>query len=378
MALDVLIAQLRSRVRRKLASHRSSSTDQTARTVAGGFTFSLRVFEDSGLVRSITGEGSVDGQIIQGTASKPAIVLRDVTVPRDEARLSAGINPLPTFGFRATPSERSGINGSHLAVPATLLKSAKVDGHEVEQYLVREGGKPSGRPVGMMLRLDGRLRHTVEFTSVDGRGLPTRVRLVQIDTTGRVSSEYSVDLSRVVMTNRLTATEQSTLQTMFRRLLNRGASLVLPDALQAQAVEDDPCSGWEQAYIAALAVEGTAIVALNVVASGCVLAFFACPGVPAALAVLAIATVATFACEHELGQCRALHQPCFQGGYMTNGSCAPAGGGGGAGSGGGGGGGGNGGGVGGGGGFTVCTVHNVWGYDAWGMPVLTLSWVDCI
>jgi hypothetical protein len=240
--------------------------------------------------------------------------------------------------------------------------------------LVRQGGKATGKPVGMMIQIDGRMRHMIEFTALNASGLPKEVRMVQLDSAGRLSSEYTVDLSRVSLNRRLAAAEQ----TMFRRLLRGGANLVLPDVLQAQQVEDDPCAGLEQGRVLAAAALATLAAGLNVVAAGCnpITGIAGCPTFAAALAAVAIATGVFLYFDVEFDKCRAKHESCFEGGYMTNGSCdlpntggsGRGGEGGEGGEGGGGGGRGFGGGVGGGGGghdincmvYTIYTWTNGW------------------
>ncbi len=366
------------------SSRKVSAAQKSDKSISGDVTYKFKVYELGGGVKEVTGVGRVDGPSVPTASSRPTFVLRDQSEPRNEARPAPGSSPLPSFAFSATPAERSGAGGGLFAVPSFRVRSARVDGHMVEQYMVREGGKASGKPVGMMIRIDGRLRHVAEFTTRAGRSLPTEVRMVQIDTAGRVSSDYSIDLSRVSETSRLAASEQSGLQTMFRRLVRGGANLVLPDALYAQAQEDNPCQDLQSNFDNALGVFAAAVVTSFAAVAACAVTVISCPAVPFTLAAVAIAAAVAASAADDLNHCEALHPPCIEGGYMTNGSCAsPVGGGttGGGGPGGGGGGATGGGGAGtngGSGGSVTCNWRTGWYYDEFGFPYVSYPYLECI
>ena len=158
---------------------------------------------------------------------------------------------------------------------------------------------------------------------------PTRARLIQLDASGRVESETTLDLSQVSVVNRLAARERPQLMEQLGRMLRNGMSLVLPDALHAQAVEDDPCAGWEH-LVGAVAVAATAASWASIAAGFCTVSLLTCEAYLVASAAAAVAALAEYYLAVQFAECRELHPPCFSGGWMTNGSCqAPGSGGGG-------------------------------------------------
>jgi hypothetical protein len=242
----------------------------------GDVPFSFKVYEKSGRVRSSSGIGRIDAALAQRSGAPPGFVSRSLSAAQDEQQLANTSMPLPTFGAKSSKTQKAGSTGERFGLPVRRLGGQRVDGHDVEQFMIHEGGNATGKPLGIINRVDGRLRQIVEFTSVGRADLPTRARLIQLDASGRVESETTLDLSQVSVANRLAARERPQLMEQLGRMLRNGMSLVLPDALHAQAVEDDPCAGWEQALVGAVAVAATAASAASIAAGFCTVSLLAC------------------------------------------------------------------------------------------------------
>ena len=345
---------------------RSIAQQGLERNVRGDVSFTLTVYQSSGGSRTSIGLGRIDQPLVPNVGVRSSFVSRGLSKERSDGRLANKLVTLPTFGATSSKTQRSGRTGERFGLPTRRLGRQKVDGHDVEQFMIHEGGKPAGKPLGIINQVDGRMRQIVEFTSIGGAQLPTSARMIQLDASGRVESETTLDLSKVSVTNRLAAHQRPQLLEQVGRLLRNGVSLVLPDALHAQAVEDDPCAGWEQAMVGAVAVAATAASAASIAAGFCTVALFTCEAYLVASAAAIIAAAAEYYCAAQLAECRDLHPACFSGGWMTNGSCAAPGSGGGWGGGGGGGGGG-----------VSCIWYTEWYIDDNGVYV-THSWVECI
>lgn len=192
-----------------------------------------------------------------------------------------------------------------------------------------------------------------------------------------------VDLRSLDLTSRtLSLRQQVEMRGMYYRLLSGISSIVLPDKLMAQAVEDDPCDDEEDLLGGAAAAVATAAVAVDLAALACAIAPVSCASLVAAEAAFFIAFGLMTYFQIELDECRSDHPPCFDGGFMTNGSCeAPGSGSGGTGGGGGGGGGeGGSGGGGGGGGGGGSSIICYWETEQWcdGDSCHTISSMYCI
>ena len=108
---------------------RSASRTETNKSIKGDFTYTLKTFDADGRARSITGDGSVDDPVYRG---KSSIALRNTSAPKDEARLTPANDPIPSFGFVTAPKESGGTRDVSVRIPATRLRSERVDGHLVE------------------------------------------------------------------------------------------------------------------------------------------------------------------------------------------------------------------------------------------------------
>ncbi|WP_373064749.1 hypothetical protein [Gemmatimonas sp.] len=232
----------------------------------------------------------------------------------------------------------------------------------------------------MIVTVDGRVRQFVEFSDFrDGK--PTGGRIVRIGERGEVQTDLRADFHGLDIASKLTAADQLEKQRLTSRLLNGLANLVLPDQLHAQAVEDNPCAGWEQALAAAASASIVAGIFAGTTAAACTVVLISCPAfIGAELAYLASLALVVWT-ENKYLECTALHPYCFDGGYMTNGSCESGSGGGGGSNGSGSGGEPGGSGTASGGGWPsgslTCNWNTSWGYDQYGNFV-THSWVQCI
>jgi hypothetical protein len=160
----------------------------------GDVPFSVKVYEKSGRVRSSSGIGRIDAALLQRSGAPPGFVSRSLSAAQGEQLASTSMQ-LPTFGAKSSELSRAGSTRERFGLPVRRLGRQRVDGHDVEQFMIHEGGTATGRPLGIINRVDGRMRQLVEFTSLSRADLPTRARLIQFDPSGRVESETTLDLS---------------------------------------------------------------------------------------------------------------------------------------------------------------------------------------
>lgn len=361
------------------AAPASVSSRQSFVAAVGGVDFQVRVFERDGSIVERHGNATV------GEAAGMAQSVRDLRLD-SPTRTRVPVDPssiAPTFGHALRTASRDGRPGVALRLPTRRIARRQVEGRTIEIFTVKPAD-PFARAAGMIVSINGRMSSVVEFEDSAARR-PTTGRVIQFDSTGAVLVEMRVDFRDVTWQSKLSVIERQSLRQVAGRLLRGFENLVLPDVLHAQRVEDDPCAGTEQFLMGAIAAQAAAGIAAHAAALACTVALFTCPGFLAAEAAFVIASSLAIYASIEYDECRSLHPPCFEGGYMTNGSCLlPDSGGGGSGGGGSGGGGDGGsggtggtGGTGGGGGGYVSCHWDTWWTTENGV-IVTHSAVVCI
>lgn len=291
------------------------SSRQSMATAVGPVEFQVRVFERDGSIVERRGNGTV------GDAAGTAQNVRDLRLD-PPTRTRVPIDPsniAPTFGHSLRAAYRDGRPGVALRLPTRRIARRQVDGRTVEIFTV-QSADPNARPGGMIVSINGRMSNMVEFEDFVGRR-PTTGRVIQFDSTGSVVAEMRVKFRDVAWQSRLSVIDRQSLRQVAGRLLRGFENLVLPDVLYAQRVEDDPCAGTEQFLMGAIAAQAAAGIAAQAAALACTVALFTCPGFLAAEAAFVIASSLAIYASIEYDECRSLHPPCFEGGYMTNGSC---------------------------------------------------------
>lgn len=334
----------------------------TTREIRGDFDYALSRRADRSFSQEIGGvrvESSVEGRTSSNMPLNPA-----------------------SFGREVTKLERNGRPLHKMSVRTKRILRQVVDGRAVEIYTVENAAGPRAPAAGVLVSIDGALSSITELER-SSSGRLASARSINLDRTGKVLSEMQVDLRGFDPNSRnLSLRHQVEMRAMYHRLLSGISNLVLPDKLMAQAVEDDPCDGDDDLLVGAAAAVASAAVAVEVASFACAISPPACIALVGAEATFFIALGVMTWAQIELDECRSLHPPCFDGGFMTNGSCESAGSGSGGTGGGGGGGGGEGGGSGGSGGGSgggssiICYWETQTWYD--GSSYHTVSTMYCI
>lgn len=294
---------------------RSSVTEAT-----GNISVVFKSFENNGGIVERRGTASVGpsaGVLGAGPSTVTKLLLQAESRSQRPANLAADV---PTFGLVPQSATRNRQLGMSLRIPTRRVASRKQDGHTVDLFTVAHVDRSIRTPVGMIASVDGKASVFVEFESFV-RGRPTVARVTQLAASGQVLSATHVDMRDVSLQGRLAVRDSDGLRRSAHRLLRGLSNLVLPDVLHAQQVEDDPCAGTEQFLAGTLAALAVAVVGTEVAAAGCLVALPFCAAYIVAQALTGIAAALAWYALVQFNECRVLHPHCFQGGYMTNGSC---------------------------------------------------------